>query len=109
MADDDHGELRFPHLRGEPIGVGHEEEFDLLIAVAVVDKEIGGYFVDDALFLKTEKDGLLLPRHGAAVPLAEVVAERWRAGREAAAYVADGGEHGLLFAFAAKIGRARCL
>ena len=108
MAYDDHGELCFPHLGGEPVGVGHEEEFDLPVAVAVVDQQIGGDFVDYPLLFETEEYSLLLPRHGTAVPLAEVVAERGRAWREAAAYVADGGEHGLLFAFAAKIGRARC-
>ena len=65
--------------------------------MAVVDQEIGGYFVDDPLFLEAEEDGFLLTRHGSAVPLAEVVAQGGRAGREAAAYVADVREHGFCF------------
>ena len=54
MAYDDHGELCFPHLRGEPVGVGHEEELDLLVAVAVIDQQIWSYFVDDPLLFEAE-------------------------------------------------------
>ena len=54
MAYDDHGELGFPHLRGEPIGVGHEEELDLLVALAVVDQKVWGDLVDYPLLLEAE-------------------------------------------------------
>ena len=54
MAYDDHGEMGFPHLRGEPVGVDHEEELDLLVAVAVVDQQVGGDFVDYPLLLEAE-------------------------------------------------------